>query len=120
MASGYEFPPTATFAIDVWHKFLSLVDLDTVQPYIARLEGEAVATSLLLLGAGVAGIYSVATIPTARRKGIGAWVTLHPLLEARAMGLKAGVLEASEMGEGVYRALGFEKYCHIRSYRIQA
>jgi len=120
MESGFEFPPTATFAIDVWYKFLSLVDLDTVQPYLAWLNGEAVATSLLFLGAGVAGIYSVATIPAARRKGIGAQVTLHPLQKARARGFKAGVLEASEMGESVYRTLGFEKYCQIRSYRIQA
>ena len=120
MALGFEFPPAATFAIDVWYKFLSLIDLDTVQPYLARLDGEAVATSLLFLGAGVAGIYSVATIPTARRKGVGALVTLHPLLQARARGFKAGVLEASEMGEGMYRALGFTKYCQICSYRIQA
>jgi len=117
MSAGFEIPPSATFAVDVWHKFLSLVDLDTVQPYIAWLEGEAVAISLLFLGAGVAGIYAVATIPEARRKGVGAQVTLYPLLRAREMGYKAGILQASEMGEGVYRSIGFQEYCKIRSFR---
>ena len=43
-------------------------------------------------------------------------MTLAPLLEARAMGYRIGVLHASEMGLGVYRRLGFQEYCRLGGY----
>ncbi len=118
MAAGFEIPLSMTdFVVDSWRKLLSLCDPKITIAFLARLNGKPVATSLLQLGGGVAGIYAVATIPEARRKGIGAQVTLFPLLEARVRGYKAGVLEASDMGVSVYRSLGFREYCQISSYR---
>jgi len=117
MAQGFEIPTSKVeFAVNSWHYLVSRVDPVTTRAYLARLNGKPVATSLLQLGGGVAGIYGVATIPDARRKGIGARVTLYPLLEARAMGYMAGILQASEMGFSVYRSLGFVEYCKISSY----
>ena len=117
MAMGFEVPAARVdFAMNSWHDLLSQVDPEITQAYIAWLDGEPVATSLLQLGGGVAGIYVVATIPEARRNGVGAQVTLYPLLQARARGYKVGVIEASEMGFGVYQSLGFKEYCRICSY----
>jgi GNAT superfamily N-acetyltransferase len=84
--------------------------------YVGYLNGESVATAQLLLAAGVAGVYWVATVPEARRQGIAAAMTLAPLREARAMGYRIGILHSSAMGLGVYRRLGFQECCRMSHY----
>jgi GNAT superfamily N-acetyltransferase len=75
--------------------------------YVGYLDGAPVATNMLFNGAGVASVYAVATLPAAQRKGIGAAITLQPLLVAREMGYRYGVLFSTEMGQPVYERIGF-------------
>lgn len=84
--------------------------------YLARLHGEPVATAALAPQGGVAGIFAVSTIPTARRRGIGAAVTLAALLDGRGRGFHIGVLQASEMGYSVYAGLGFTEQFRYHVY----
>lgn len=76
--------------------------------FVGYLDGKPVATNMLFNGGGVASVYAVATVPSARGKGIGAAITLNPLLEARDKdGYKFAVLFSSEMGIKVYERIGF-------------
>jgi GNAT superfamily N-acetyltransferase len=108
-ALGFEFatellPPLTRFLVGLGG------ETSAWQFYVARLGAAAVATASLLLGSEVAGIYTVATLPEARRKGIGAAVTLAALQDARELGYPVAILQASEMGHPVYRRLGFQDH----------
>lgn len=87
-----------------------------VRSYLAVLNGQPVGTSQLFLSSGVAGIYNVTCLPEARHQGIGAAITLAPLLEARRRGYRISILQASHLGYNVYRRLGFQDYGKLNNY----
>lgn len=116
MRVGFELPELTS---DVFFEVLTAVGLTEESPwrsYVGRLDGEAVAASALVLAAGVAGIYNVATLPKARRQGLGAAMTLAALHDGRELGYRIGVLQSSAMGFGVYCRLGFEQYSTYHIY----
>jgi ribosomal protein S18 acetylase RimI-like enzyme len=95
-------------------------ELNLKQPFklfLGLLDGKPVATSMYYLGAGVAGVYNVSTLPESRTKGIGSAMTQRPLLEARKLGYRIGVLQSSEMGLTVYKRMGFKEYGRLSGYR---
>jgi GNAT superfamily N-acetyltransferase len=94
----------------------ALSDAAAAEYYLALLDGEPVASSAMILAAGVAGIFAVATRERARGRGIGAAVTMAPLLSARERGYAVGVLQASEMGYSVYVRMGFTEQFRYRSF----
>jgi len=101
----------------VWYDFYADVIFDKwFRTYLALLDGKPVGTSQLFLSEGVAGIYNVTCLPEARNKGIGSAITLAPLLEARQLGYRVGILQASQRGYNVYRRLGFEDFGNLSVY----
>ncbi len=88
--------------------------------YVGFLNGVPVACSQLFLGAGVAGIYWVATLPEVRQQGLGSAITLTPLLEARDMGFTHAILHSSEMGFAVYQRIGFRELCKMDHFMATA
>lgn len=87
-----------------------------MRSHLAILNGQPVGTSQLFLSAGVAGIYNVTCLPEARRQGVGAAITLAALLEARRVGYRISILQASDQGYNVYRRLGFQTYGKLNVY----
>jgi GNAT superfamily N-acetyltransferase len=93
----------------IWYDFFVEAVLELpFRSYLALLNGKPVGTSQLFLSAGVAGIYNVTCLPEARCQGIGTAIARAPLLEARQMGYRVGILQASQLGYPVYRRLGFQ------------
>lgn len=112
--TGYQLPAT-------WESWL--LELMTgiglewpVCNYLGYLNGKPVTTSNVFLGAGVAGVQFVATVPEARRQGLGAAMTLAPLHEVQQMGYRIGILQSSEMGLKLYQQLGFPQVCQMEHF----
>jgi GNAT superfamily N-acetyltransferase len=113
---GFGEGPVEAEWVGTVYRRLGYNDGGPLRHFLGRLDGELVATSTLFLGAGVAGVYFVFTAKGARRRGIGAAITLAALQEARDLGYEVGVLGSTEMGYPVYRGLGFDESCRIHLY----
>ena len=82
---------------------------DAVTQFFAIVkDGRLVATTLLYLADGLAGIYCVATLPEERAKGLAAHLTAEALRRAQRLGYRVGILQSSSEGHSVYLRLGFE------------
>jgi ribosomal protein S18 acetylase RimI-like enzyme len=115
-AFGFEMPDFVNTTFSALMEQLGFEQDGTIHHFLGVLDGAAVACATLFLGAGVAGIYNVATAPEARRVGAGAAVTLAAMRMARDRGYHYAILQSSEMGLGVYRRLGFEEHCKVGHY----
>jgi len=118
LSLGFSMPEVAAAGL---YEQLAALDLgpdSPLQHYVGWLGDEPVACSTLFLGAGVASLSSVATVPAARRKGICTALTLAPLREARAAGYRIAVLLPSDAGYQVYRRVGFVELCNLDVYQF--
>jgi len=114
--NGYGLPPSwESITFDLWMQ----LGLDVpMRNYLGYLNGKPVSTSTVFHGGGAAGVYCVATLPEARGRGIGAAITLQPLVDAREMGCRIGILQSSDMGFNVYKKLGFRHLCQIENFYL--
>lgn len=114
-AIGFEVPDTQ------WDTFFNLElslgwESDKYIRFIGYENGLPVATSALYLDGQVAGIYFVATVPEARKKGFATAIVLAALHKARILGYHVGTLQASQMGVSIYQRMGFEEYFQVCMY----
>jgi GNAT superfamily N-acetyltransferase len=78
-----------------------------VRSVLARVDGRPVAAAMIVAGGGVASVQMVGTLPDARGRGLGELCTNWTVQAGFDFGAPAVVLEASEMGEPIYRRMGF-------------
>ena len=78
--------------------------------------GEPVATAMSFVADGTVGVYNVATIETARRRGYGAALTRRAIDEGRRQGADVAILQSSTIGRPVYEAIGFRETAEFRVF----
>ncbi len=115
---GFGFP---AFVEEPGYQMHRAIGTDADKPhqhFLARIDGEPVGMATLLTLSGVATLQNLATRVAARRRGIGTALTRHVMREGRKRGFTTGVLQASAMGHGLYRTIGFREVGQLSSYRL--
>jgi GNAT superfamily N-acetyltransferase len=92
-----------------------LLEEARVRAYLAYEDGLPVACASVWLAGGVGMVGWVAALPQARGKGLAAACTVHATNGAFELGADVASLQASHMGEELYRRLGYEE---LFSYRL--
>ncbi len=108
LAEGYGLPmPVAQlFCLDT----AEFKDDDRFQLFAVKKGEEMVATSMVSMMDGLAGVYAVSTLAAERGRGLGGHVTASALRASQKFGYRVGVLQSSEDGYPVYQRLGFGDY----------
>jgi ribosomal protein S18 acetylase RimI-like enzyme len=78
-----------------------------IAAFVAYMDGVPVASAMTLVSHRVAGVFYVATVEHARRRGLGDALTRMAARAGFELGAQAAWLGASEMGAGLYRRIGF-------------
>jgi GNAT superfamily N-acetyltransferase len=76
-------------------------------PVVAETNDEIVGCGISIVHGSVSWLGTIIVVPEYRRQGIGKEITSHLIEYCRGKGCKTQLLIASEMGEPVYRKLGF-------------
>jgi len=93
-----------------------LLDRPECLVYVGYADGEPIASGLGWRTGRTIGVYSIATIPSARRRGYGAAMTARVVTDGLAAGCTAAALQASEQGRPIYERLGFRTVVSYVAY----
>jgi GNAT superfamily N-acetyltransferase len=116
LARNSDMPATT---VEAWFQLeagLGIGDNLPLQRYLGFWRGEPVAACSLVSGAGVAGLYQVATLPHARGHGLATAISLTAMREARRLGHHTAILHSTPMALNVYRQLGFQPVANLDLY----
>jgi GNAT superfamily N-acetyltransferase len=80
-----------------------------LRAYVAELQGRPASVALALHHEQDCGISFVATAPHARRQGLASDVMQQVAIDARDAGMTSTTLQATNLGEKLYYALGYRK-----------
>ena len=83
---------------------------------VAYLEGRPASSAMLLLSHGIAGIYLVSTVEWARGRGLAELCTRVVGNEGFRRGARFLTLQASTMGEPIYRRMGYREITRYPLY----
>ena len=112
VAAGFGMP------IDMARRLVPVEELTIpgFAPFVGYVGDRPVATSLGYTANGTVGVYNVATVEDARRRGYGAAVTRRAIADGVAHGATVAILQSSDMGRPVYAAMGFREVLAFRVF----
>lgn len=90
-----------------------------VKSFLIYEGDKAVSAGITVLSPQIAGIYYIATLESQRGRGIGSYIVKISSNEGFEKGKEAVILQASELGESVYKKLGYKTITHYRTYKIE-
>ncbi|MCX6624945.1 MAG: GNAT family N-acetyltransferase [Acidobacteria bacterium] len=89
----------------------------TFHGYLGYAGGTPVSTVATVVDNGIAGVYSVATLPEFRCRGYAETVMRHALNEARReFGVEATVLQSTRSGIRLYQSMGYRTVTRFGVY----
>lgn len=94
----------------------STLDDDRCRWFVGYVDGDPAACGQLLRTTDVAGVYAIGVRERFRRRGLGAAISRAVLAAGRDLGCSIGVLQASPMGDPIYRRMGFETVTRYRLF----
>ena len=102
------------------HIYKMFLNENDIRLYGCYYKDKIVATLMLYIKDAIAGIHLVGTANDFRGKGFGTMITKTALRDAKDLGCKYSVLQASDMGRNVYNSIGFKEYCKIRHWEYKS
>jgi GNAT superfamily N-acetyltransferase len=93
-----------------------LAAADGVSVYVGYLDGLPITVGLGVRTGRTIGVYNIATVPEARRRGFGAEMTARVAADGLAAGCDTAILQASVMGQPIYERLGYRTVVRYRAW----
>jgi GNAT superfamily N-acetyltransferase len=84
--------------------------------WLARVDGEPVASTVSLHHGGDCSIWWVATVPAMRGRGLAPGLMRRALAHGRESGCEVTTLQATKLGEPVYGRLGYRSFGTIEMW----
>jgi ribosomal protein S18 acetylase RimI-like enzyme len=95
---------------------LAVLEAPHIATFVALRDGTVVAGAMVIVTHGVGGVYWVGTAPDARGQGLAELCTRAAGNAGFDLGARIAALQASVMGEPVYRRMGYVEVTRYPSF----
>ncbi len=111
--------PTFSVAADAFTKLIhrfATQGKNSIRFYLGLYQNKVVTAAMAIYHQDVISLHWVGTLPEFRGKGIGTAICYKIIKDAQNAGYQEAILLATEMGEPLYKKLGFDEYALYQVY----